>query len=172
MVPGGEGNGTPLQYSCLENPMDGGAWWAIVHGVAESRTRLSDFTFTFHQEDLLFIYSLYNGLHLLPSKLMLSDLFLAGCGFRCCVVFPLWRAGATLWLWCVASHCSALSLQSTRSRARGLYMPRGLTSCGSGLYAQAQQSWGTGLVALQHVGSSQIGDRTCVSGIDRQVLYH
>ena len=46
--PFGEGNGTPLQYSCLENPMDGGAWWAAVHGVARSRTRLSDFTFTFH----------------------------------------------------------------------------------------------------------------------------
>ena len=45
---GGEGNGTPLQYSCLENPMDGGAWWAAVHGVAKSRTRLSDFIFTFH----------------------------------------------------------------------------------------------------------------------------
>ena len=44
----GEGNGNPLQYSCLENPMDGGAWWAAVHGVAKSRTRLSDFTFTFH----------------------------------------------------------------------------------------------------------------------------
>ena len=43
-----EGNGTPLQYSCLENPMDGGAWWAVVHGVARSRTRLSDFTLTFH----------------------------------------------------------------------------------------------------------------------------
>ena len=43
----GEGNGTPLQYSCLENPMDGGAWKAEVHGVARSRTRLSDFTFTF-----------------------------------------------------------------------------------------------------------------------------
>ena len=42
-----EGNGTPLQYSCLENPMDGGAWQAAVHGVAKSRTRLSDFTFTF-----------------------------------------------------------------------------------------------------------------------------
>ena len=42
----GEGNGTPLQYSCLENPMDGGAWWAAVYGVAQSRTRLSDFTFT------------------------------------------------------------------------------------------------------------------------------
>ena len=41
-------NGTPLQYSCLENPMDEGAWWAAVHGVARSRTRLSDFTFTFH----------------------------------------------------------------------------------------------------------------------------
>ena len=38
----GEGNGTPLQYSCLENPMDGGGWWAAVHGVVKSRTRLSD----------------------------------------------------------------------------------------------------------------------------------
>ena len=44
----GEGNGTPRQYSCLENPIDGGAWWAAVHGVPESWTRLSDFTFTFH----------------------------------------------------------------------------------------------------------------------------
>ena len=44
----GEGNGTPLQYSCLENPMDRGACWTAVHGVAKSRTRLSDFTFTFH----------------------------------------------------------------------------------------------------------------------------
>ena len=44
----GEGNGTPLQYSCLENPMDRGAWWAAVHGVAKSWTRLSGFTFTFH----------------------------------------------------------------------------------------------------------------------------
>ena len=47
-----EGNGTPLQYSCLENHMDGGAWWAAVHGVATSRTRLSDFTFTFHCQAL------------------------------------------------------------------------------------------------------------------------
>ena len=44
----GEGNGTPLQDSCLESPMDGGAWWAAVHGVAKSQTRLSNFTFTFH----------------------------------------------------------------------------------------------------------------------------
>ena len=44
----GRVTGDPLQYSCLENPMDGGAWWAAVHGVARSRTRLSDFTFTFH----------------------------------------------------------------------------------------------------------------------------
>ena len=43
-----EGNGTPLQYSCLENPMDRGAWWAAVHRVTKSRTRLRDFTFTFH----------------------------------------------------------------------------------------------------------------------------
>jgi len=49
LIPGsgrspGEGNGNPLQYSCLENPMDGGAWWATVYGLAKSRTRLSDFT--------------------------------------------------------------------------------------------------------------------------------
>ena len=44
----GEGSGTPLQYSCLENPMNGGAWWAAVHGVAKSWTWLSDFTFTSH----------------------------------------------------------------------------------------------------------------------------
>ena len=44
----GEGNGTPLQYSCLENPMGRGAWWAAVHGVAEGQPRLSNFTFTFH----------------------------------------------------------------------------------------------------------------------------
>ena len=44
----GEGNGNPVQYSCLENPMDGGSGWAAVHGVAMSQTRLSNFTFTFH----------------------------------------------------------------------------------------------------------------------------
>ena len=43
-----EGNSAPFQYSCLVNPMDGGAWWAAVHGVAKSGTQLSDFTFTFH----------------------------------------------------------------------------------------------------------------------------
>ena len=47
----GEENGNPLQYSCLENPMDGGAWWATVHGVAKSRTQLSDFT----SVDILYI---------------------------------------------------------------------------------------------------------------------
>ena len=46
----GEGNGNPLQYSCLENPMDGGAWWAIVHGVAKNRTGLSNFI---HAESIL-----------------------------------------------------------------------------------------------------------------------
>ena len=52
LIPGlgrapGDGNGNPLQYSCLENLLDGGAWWATVHRVAKSRTQLSDFTFTF-----------------------------------------------------------------------------------------------------------------------------
>ena len=44
----GEGSGNPLQYSCLENPMDGGAWWTAVHGVAKSQARVSNFIFTFH----------------------------------------------------------------------------------------------------------------------------
>ena len=48
----GKGNSTPLQYSCLENPMDGGTWWATVHGVAKSQTQLSDFTLTFHSHTL------------------------------------------------------------------------------------------------------------------------
>ena len=48
MIDDGEGNGTPLQYSCLENPMDGGSWQAAVQGVAKSRAGLSDFTFSFH----------------------------------------------------------------------------------------------------------------------------
>ena len=52
LIPGsgrspGEGHGNPLQYSCLGNSRDGGAWWPTVHGVAKSRTRLSDYTFTF-----------------------------------------------------------------------------------------------------------------------------
>ena len=52
LIPGpgrssGEGNANPLQYSCLENPMDRGAWWATIHGVAKSQTRLNEFTFTF-----------------------------------------------------------------------------------------------------------------------------
>ena len=48
----GEGNGTPFQYSCLENPMDRGVWWATLHGVAKSQTQLSSFTFTFHFHEL------------------------------------------------------------------------------------------------------------------------
>ena len=51
-VTNGEGNGTPVQYSYLENPTDGGAWWTAVHGVATNRTWLSDFTFTFHFHEL------------------------------------------------------------------------------------------------------------------------
>ena len=49
-------NGNPLQYSCLENPMDGGAWWATVHGVAKSRTQLSNLTFSLTFNDFIFVY--------------------------------------------------------------------------------------------------------------------
>ena len=74
LIPGlgrspGEGNGNPLQYSCLENPMDRGAWWAIVHGVAKSQTQLSThegphiYTQTHSKENNTFIYSknMYGG---------------------------------------------------------------------------------------------------------------
>ena len=64
LIPGlgrshGEGNGNPLQYSCLENPMDGEAWWATVHGVAKSQTRLNDFT-----DFISPAYILYNTSHI------------------------------------------------------------------------------------------------------------
>ena len=61
----GEGNGIPLQYSCLESPLDRGAWWAAVHGVAKSQTWLSDFTFTFH-------------FHALEKKMATPLVFLTG----------------------------------------------------------------------------------------------
>ena len=75
MTKAGEGNGTPLQYSCMENPMDGGAWWAAVHGVARSRTWLSDFTFTHWRR-----------------KWQLTPVFLPGesQGRGSLVGFPLW----------------------------------------------------------------------------------
>ena len=60
----GEGNGNPLQYSCLENSMDGGAWWATVHGVAKSWTQLSNFT----QYIYIYIYVyIYNLIHIIKS---------------------------------------------------------------------------------------------------------
>ena len=59
----GEGIGNPLQYSCLENPMDGGTWWATVHRVAKSRTRLSDFTFTFHLHALKKEMATHSSIH-------------------------------------------------------------------------------------------------------------
>ena len=61
----GEGNGTPLQYSCLENSMDRAAWKVAVYGVAEGRTRLSDFTFTFH-------------FHALEQEMATHSMFLPG----------------------------------------------------------------------------------------------
>ena len=80
LIPGlgrspGEGNGNPLQYSCLENPMEGGAWWATVHGVAKSRTRLSDFSFNFA---LLY--------------------FTSNCGFLFKQMEGLWQPSIVRWL--------------------------------------------------------------------------
>ena len=66
----GEGSGNPLQYYCLENPMDGGAWWATVHGVAKSRTRLSNLTFTnFHFHNIEYYAQL---------EIMLIEVLLTG----------------------------------------------------------------------------------------------
>ena len=75
LIPGsgrspGKGNGNPPQYSCLENPMDGGAWWATVHRVAKSRTRLSDFTFTF----TFYIYTLTSALTCFRQEHHAADL--------------------------------------------------------------------------------------------------
>ena len=74
LIPGlerspGEGNGNPLQYSCLENPMDGGAWWATVHWVTKSQTRLSDFTFTFTFFQILVPDAVASPLSLLDMKI-------------------------------------------------------------------------------------------------------
>ena len=73
------GSGNALQYSCLENPMDGGAWWAAVHGVPKSRTRLRDFTFTFH-------------FHALEKEMQPAPVFLPGesQGRGSLVGFRLW----------------------------------------------------------------------------------
>ena len=80
LIPGserspGKGNGTPLQYSCLENPMDGGAWSAAVHGIARSRTRLRDFTLTFHFHALEKEMATYS-----------SVVTTHGCKFSCCIL--------------------------------------------------------------------------------------
>ena len=74
----GDGNGNPLQYSCLENPMDGGAWWAIVHGVAKSWTWLSDFTHSLTHENLIKSNQFVN-VHLSISLSILID-----TDFQCC----------------------------------------------------------------------------------------
>ena len=70
----GEGDGTPLQYSCLENPMDGGAWWAAIHGVSEGGIQLSDFTFTFHFHAIQRIF-LTQGLNPSPTSSTLAGGF-------------------------------------------------------------------------------------------------
>ena len=78
MSTSGEGNGTPLQYSCLENPRDGGAWWAAVYGVAQSRTRLSDLAaaaagVNFIINTVLPCYCLYRKIEMLSEQLVLFE---------------------------------------------------------------------------------------------------
>ena len=73
----GEGDGTPLQYSCLENPMDRGAWEAAVHGVVKSRARLSNFTFTFHFHALLSNFTFTFHFHALEKEMATHSSVLA-----------------------------------------------------------------------------------------------
>ena len=86
----GKGNGNPLHYSCLENPRDGGARWAAVHGVAKSRTRLSDFTFTFHFQEMATHSSILAGV-LLTKRSKVGWL-------------SIWALD--LWFWILAVSCN------------------------------------------------------------------
>ena len=97
----GEGNGNPLQYSCLENSMDGGAWWATVHGIAKNRTRLSDFTYSLTLEIKQLQYfkvTIHHSLSkstlllaFLPIPLSLSNHFILCCPLLPPSIFPTMR---------------------------------------------------------------------------------
>ena len=132
------GNGTPLQHSCLENPRDGGAWWAAVHGVAKSRTRLSDFTFHFHalEEEMATHSSVLawripgtgepGGLPSMGSHRVGHDwsslAAAAAAGLHCCMqTFP----HCSIW----PSHCSGFSC--FRTQALG---PVSFSSCDTWAY--------------------------------------
>ena len=110
----GEGNGNPLQYSCLENSVDGGTWWATIHGIAKSQTGLSDFTFTLSRMDVEFCQ-----IHTLIWSYVLSFLDCINTQVlkQSCV------AGVILsWLQWVAVVCPVIySSKSVLSRARPTY---------------------------------------------------
>ena len=97
----GEGNGNPFQYSCLENPMDGGAWQATIHGVTKSRTRLNDFTFF-----LSIIYGLYYVevgsfyAHLLNSFSHKCVLILSKA-FSASIEMLIWFLSFNMLIWCI-----------------------------------------------------------------------
>ena len=118
----GEGNGTPLQYSCLENPMDGGAWKAAVHGVAGSRTQLSDFTFTFHFHALEKEMATHSSVLAWripgteePSGLPSMGLHRVGHDWSDLAVAAaaaaMWLLGSTLmlWIWKISDHLPTTS---------------------------------------------------------------
>ena len=75
----GEGNGAPLQYSCLTNPMERGAWWAAVHGVARSRTQLSDFPSVYMEKVQIKVC----------NSIIIIIIFLAVLSLLCCLGFSL-----------------------------------------------------------------------------------
>ena len=119
--------GTPLQYSCLENPMDGGAWWAAVHGVARSRTWLSDFTFTFH-------------FHALEKEMATHS------SVPCCLENP--RGGEVWWaaIYGVAqswTRLKRLSSSKKKTREPALFLPYVYTARGwLSLCPQIVLGWG------------------------------
>ena len=106
MIPGsgrspGEGNGNPLQYSCLENSTDGGAWWAMVHGVAKTRTQLSNFTEYCHRK--LKIFSIPPSIDLLYKT--------------CCIFYWLfcWSSICSFHLWNLVKHAHQKHIQTNLS---------------------------------------------------------
>ena len=101
----GEGNGNPLQYSCLENSMDGGAWWATVHGVAQSRTWLSDFTLNLNTWDFecfnCFRFKHISSFYLLFSHSVMFDFFIVprDCSLPSSSVHGISEAKILEWVW-------------------------------------------------------------------------
>ena len=163
----GEGNGTPLQYSCLENPMDGGAWQVAVHGVAKSRTGLKRLNSSSRKEQVTFPGAVckYQE-HSFQFFFFLKYInFFFFFFFYCAGSSLLHRLASPCCAW--GSHCSGFSIEEHGLQGTGLQELQPAVSV-----VVATQSWCTGLVAPRHVGSSRVRVGTHVSCIGRQIIYH